>query len=138
MTFLIWPCRNVIIGSVCGLLKPVLASTSCDKYPRVLASGTGIVESPAFSSARMYGLREFRFGGGHSSFAYCGGILLAPQSLRYSRFGPALDFMLTTNNRLPSALTDTELGYHPVGIRPSTCCEATSMTATAFSPPSVT
>src|ERR1700674_1679470 len=97
-----------------------------------------MVDSPAFSSARMYSLREVGFGGGQRSSEYCGGMPRPGQSERYSRLGPALDFMLTTYKVLPSALTVTELGYHPVGMRPSTCRDATSITATAFSPPSVT
>src|SRR5271155_4687635 len=97
-----------------------------------------MVRNPAFSSARMYSLREVGFGGGQSNSEYCGGIPTPGQSERDSRLGPALDFIFTTYKVLPSALTVTELGYHPVGMRPSSCCEATSMTATAFSPPSVT
>src|ERR1022692_1964280 len=107
-----------------------------------------MVEKPAFSSARIYSSREVavdrtppstsRAAGGQRSAEFCGGMALPGQSILYSRLGPALDFMLTTNSRVPSALTETELGYHPVGMRPSSCWEATSMTATAFSPPRVT
>src|SRR5580704_6160628 len=96
-----------------------------------------MVRSPAFSRARMYSLREVGFGGGHRSVENSGGMPMPGQSVRYSRLGPAFDFMFTTNNVLPSALTVTELGYQPVGMRPSNCSDATSMTATAFSPPSV-
>src|SRR5271155_1005948 len=102
-----------------------------------MASGTGMVRKPAFSNARMYSSREVGFGGGQSSVENSGGMPSPGQSARYSRLGPALDFMFTTNNRLPSALTDTELGYQPVGIRPSNRPNVTSMTATAFSPPRV-
>src|SRR5208282_236140 len=96
-----------------------------------------MVRNPAFSRAGTYSLREVGFGGGQRSSEYCGGMAVPGQSTRYSRLGPALDFMFTTNSVLPSALTVTELGYQPVGMRPSSFCEATSMTATAFSPPSV-
>src|SRR6516162_4007829 len=39
---------------------------------------------------------------------------------------------------MPSLLTETEVGYQPVGMRPLTCLEARFTTATAFSNPSVT
>src|SRR5271169_145659 len=97
-----------------------------------------MVDNPAFSNARIYSLRDVGFAGGHSSCEYCGGMPIPGQSDRYSRLGPAFDFMFTTYKVLPSALTVTELGYHPVGMRPSSCWDFTSMTATAFSPPSVT
>src|SRR5208282_6117485 len=137
ITCLMWSCKNAIMGSRCRLTKPLLASTRSDRYVRVLASGTGMVRNPAFSRARMYSLREVAFAGGQRSPEYPDGMPSPGQSTRYSRFGPALDFMFTTYNVLPSALTVTELGYQPVGMRPSNCWEATSMTATAFSPPSV-
>src|SRR5271169_2118334 len=137
ITCLMWSCRNAIMGSWPRLKKPLLASTRNDRYQRVSVSGTGMVRNPAFSRARMYSLREVGFDGGQRSPEYSDGMPSPGQSTRYSRFWPALDFMFTTYNVLPSALTVTELGYHPVGIRPSSCWEATSMTATAFSPPSV-
>src|SRR5208282_5088050 len=137
ITCLMCSCRYAIMGSQPRLKKPLLASTRNDRYQSVSVSGTGIVRNPAFSRASMYSLREVGFAGGHRSPEYSDGMPLPGQSARYSRLGPALDFMFTTYNVLPSALTVTELGYQPVGMRPSNCWEATSMTATAFSPPSV-
>src|SRR5262245_52543989 len=53
-------------------------------------------------------------------------------------FGPGILLPLITYNMRPLALTDTEFGYQPVGIRPATFRFRRFTTATAFSPPSVT
>lgn len=54
-------------------------------------------------------------------------------------FSPApRPLALAMKSRLPSPLTATADGYHPVGIRPDTCPVRGSMTASEFRPPSAT
>src|SRR5262245_11533950 len=52
--------------------------------------------------------------------------------------GPVLLMNVQTYSRAPSALTETEVGYHPVGMRPAARLPTRSITATAFSNPNVT
>src|SRR5215467_9169980 len=66
----------------------------------------------------------------------------APTSPRqFPLLGPGTLLPFTIYKVLPSALTETLLGYQPVGINPMTCPapeDSSAIKATAFVPPSVT
>src|ERR1700726_332636 len=103
MTWSILLFKKAIMGSVFRLAMPLLSSTCRERAARTGLSGTGMMFSCAFSSGNDRVTTKVVLGAGP-----------------LAGLGPELLLNVQTYILAPSLLTETEVGYQPVGIRPVT------------------